>query len=153
VNNFLPQQVVVGGSWKLLSSLRVNADFTWVNWSAYVPPVADVQVQAQHPAPQGGWPLGIAPPTTPAPTVIIPIQMHDTVVPHVGLEWRAVSLPKCRRSCGRGNEYDKTPIPAQTGATNYIDRDRHAVSFALGSARWTSSPSSRAIFASTVTCS
>ena len=31
-----------------------------------------------------------------------------------------------------GYEFAKSPIPEQNGATNYIDRDRHALSFGLG---------------------
>jgi long-chain fatty acid transport protein len=136
VNNFLPQQVVVGGSWKLLDALRLDLDVTWVNWSAYVPPVADVRVKLDIPPPEGGWPAGITPPTTPAPTVISPIQMHDTLVPHLGIEWRALSRVVSRRTwevfARAGYEYDRSPIPAQTGATNYVDRDRHAGSLGVG---------------------
>jgi hypothetical protein len=132
VNNFLPQQVVVGGSWAILPDLRANADLTWVNWSAYVPPVADVKVVLNIPPPTGGWPAGIVPPTTPAPTVVVPIQMRDTIVPHVGLEWRAVDRRRWKGFLRVGYEYDKSPIPPQTGETNYVDRDRHAFSVGLG---------------------
>ena len=90
VNSFLPQQVVLGGSWKLTPALRADLDLTWVNWSAYIPPVADVQVALNIPPPAGGWPASITPPTTPAPTVVIPIRMQDTIVPHLGLEVRAL---------------------------------------------------------------
>ena len=132
VNNFLPQQLVLGGSWEILPELRANADFTWVNWSAYIPPVADVKVVLNIPPPSGGWPAGITPPTTPAPTVIVPIVMQDRVVPHVGLEWRAITRRNWQGLVRAGYEYDKTPIGAQTGVTNYVDRDRHAFSFGLG---------------------
>jgi hypothetical protein len=132
VNNFLPQQLVVGGSFELLPALRANLDFTWVNWSAYVPPVADVKVALNIPPPAGGWPLGITPPTTPAPTVVLPIEMHDRIVPHLGLEWRAFSRRTWEGFVRGGYEYDRTPIGPQTGATNYVDRDRHAVSAGLG---------------------
>ncbi|MGO9707586.1 MAG: OmpP1/FadL family transporter, partial [Polyangiaceae bacterium] len=132
VNSFLPQQVVLGGSWKLTPALRADLDLTWVNWSAYIPPVADVQVALNIPPPAGGWPASITPPTTPAPTVVIPIRMQDTIVPHLGLEVRALSTPKCEAFVRAGYEYDKTPIPPQTAQTNYVDRDRHAISFGLG---------------------
>jgi long-chain fatty acid transport protein len=132
VNNFLPQQLVVGGSWKLGPAVRADLDVTWVNWSAYIPPVADVQVALNIPPPAGGWPASITPPTTPAPTIIVPIRMHDTVVPHLGIEVRALDRPKYQAFVRAGYEYDRTPIPPQTGQTNYIDRDRHAISFGLG---------------------
>jgi long-chain fatty acid transport protein len=132
VNNFLPQQVVVGGAWDLTRDFRLDLDVTWVNWSAYVPPVADVQVSLNIPAPSGGWPAGITPPTTPAPTVIVPIVMHDRVVPHLGFEWRAVDARNWTGFVRGGYEYDQSPIGAQTGLTNYVDRDRHAFSFGFG---------------------
>jgi Outer membrane protein transport protein (OMPP1/FadL/TodX) len=132
VNNFLPQQVVLGGSWKVGPAVRADLDFTWVNWSAYVPPVAVVQVALDIPPPLGGWPANITPPTTPAPTVVLPIHMHDTVVPHLGVEVRALDTRKLQAFVRAGYEYDKTPIPPQTGETNYVDRDRHAFSFGLG---------------------
>jgi long-chain fatty acid transport protein len=132
VNNFLPQQLVVGGSWRVLDDLRANLDMTWVNWSAYVPPVASLDVKLDIPPPAGGWPAGITPPSVPAAARIVPISMHDRVVPHIGVEWRAVARPKWEAFLRGGYEYDKSPIGPQTGVTNYIDRDRHAVSFGAG---------------------
>jgi hypothetical protein len=132
VNAFLPQQLVLGGSWDPIDDLRVNADFTWVNWSAYVAPVAAVDVVLNIPPPPGGWPSTITPPTTPAPTRLLPLVIHDRLVPHIGLEWRAVTTPRFEGFVRGGYEYAKSPIGAQTGATNYIDRDRHSVSAGLG---------------------
>jgi long-chain fatty acid transport protein len=132
VNAFLPQQGVLGSSFKVTRDVRVNFDLTYVNWSAYVAPVAALDVKLDIPPPQGGWPAGITPPTNPAPTAILPIDMRDTVVPHLGVEWRAVSEPRWEGFVRGGYEFDESPIPAQTGQTNYIDRDRHAFSFGLG---------------------
>jgi long-chain fatty acid transport protein len=132
VNNFLPQQLVVGGSWRIVPELRANLDLTWVNWSAYVPPVADVQVTLNIPPPPAGWPPGITPPSTPAPTIIAPINMRDTIVPHLGMEWRALNERKVQGFVRLGYEFDKSPLPPQTGTTNYVDADRHAFSLGLG---------------------
>jgi long-subunit fatty acid transport protein len=132
VNAFLPQQAVVGSSFKVTNDLRANLDFTYVNWSAYVAPVATTDVKLDIPPPAGGWPPGILPPTTPAPTALIPIHMHDTVVPHLGVEWRAFDQPKWEGFLRGGYEYDRSPIPEQVGQTNYIDRDRHAFSLGIG---------------------
>ncbi|HEY2517733.1 MAG TPA: hypothetical protein VGI39_42985 [Polyangiaceae bacterium] len=132
VDNFLPQQLVVGGSFDLSRRLRANVDFTWVNWSAYVPPVAHVTVALDIPPPSGGWPAGITPPTVPAATQVAPIDVHDRIVPHVGLEWRAVEKRHWAWFVRAGYEYDKSPFGAQTGVTNYVDRDRHAFSSGLG---------------------
>lgn len=132
VNNFLPQQLVVAGSWKLSDDLHTNLDVTWVNWGAYVPPVASLNVGLDIPPPAGGWPNGITPPTAPAPAKIEALKMNDRVVPHVGVEWRALARPTWEGFARAGYEYAKSPIGAQTGVTNYIDRDRHSMSLGLG---------------------
>jgi long-chain fatty acid transport protein len=132
VNNFLPQQLVVGGSWLPLDDLRANLDVTWINWSAYVAPVATLDVKLDIPPPQGGWPAGVRPPTVPAQVPILPIAMHDRIVPHVGVEWRAVARRAWEGFLRGGYEYAKSPIPPQTGATNYVDRDRQSFSFGAG---------------------
>ena len=132
VDNFLPQQLVVGASFDLTRRLRANLDLTWVNWSAYVPPVAHVSVALDIPPPSGGWPAGITPPSVPAPTQVAPVDVHDRIVPHLGLEWRAVERRHWGWFVRGGYEFDRSPFGAQTGVTNYVDRDRHAFSAGLG---------------------
>ena len=132
VNNFLPQQVVLGGSWRFFESLRVNLDATWIQWSAYVAPVAKVDVNLVIPPPAGGWPASITPPTAPAAPKVEPIRMHDRVVPKLGVEWRALHKPKVEAFGRAGYELAVSPIEPQSGLTNYIDRDRHTCSVGAG---------------------
>jgi long-chain fatty acid transport protein len=132
VNAFLPQQVVVGGSFLPHDRLRVDIDFTWINWSAYVSPVANLDVQLSIPPPASGWPAGITPPTVPAKTAIIPLVMSDRIVPHVGVEWRAFERGRWRGFLRAGYSFQKSPIAPQNGETNYIDRDRHTMSIGAG---------------------
>jgi long-chain fatty acid transport protein len=136
VNNFLPQQAVVGGSWLVLPRLRTTFDATWINWSAYVAPAASLDAHLDIPTPVGGFPANLRPPVTPLPTAVVALQMHDRVVPRVGLEWEALSDGdgRVKAFVRVGYEAAKSPIPEQTGVTNYVDRDRHAVSFGLGAA-------------------
>ncbi len=132
VNAFLPQQVVAAVSWEPLDDLRLDLDLTWVNWSAYVAPVAHVGIDLSIPPPSGGWPSSITPPQTPVPSTVIPIVMYDRLVPHLGIEWRAVARPRWQLFTRAGYEYDKSPIAPQAGQTNYVDRDRHVVGMGLG---------------------
>jgi long-chain fatty acid transport protein len=132
VNNFLPRQGVLGGSWRLGKDVKAAFDATWVNWSAYVPPVARLDVVLDIPAPPGGWPATISPPQAPAATRIVPLRMHDRVIPHLGVEWRAVATRRFEGFLRAGYEYSKTPIEPQSGLTNYVDRDRHTLSVGLG---------------------
>ncbi len=132
INAFLPQQVVLGQSWKLSERVSVSADLTWINWSAYVAPVARLDVDLSIPPPVGGWPAGITPPSVPAPTRVVPLVMHDRVVPHVGMEVHALNEKRWGVDARLGYEFSKSPIAAQTGPTNYIDRDRHSISVGVG---------------------
>jgi len=132
VNAFLPQQAVLGASARPLDALTVNLDLTWMNWSAYVPPVASVDVTIDIPPPSGGWPLGITPPTPPGRLVVVPISMKDTLVPHLGVEWHPVRSDAWELAARGGYEYARSPIPPQSGLTNYVDRDRHMVSVGAG---------------------
>ena len=132
VDAFLPQQVVVGGSWEVTDRIRANADFTWVNWSAYISPVANLAVDLNIPPPQGGWPANITPPSVPTPTKVVPIAMHDRLVPHLGVEVEPLKHRKVEGFVRAGYEYQKSPISPQTGITNYVDRDRHSFSAGLG---------------------
>lgn len=132
VNNFMPQQAVFGGSWALTKSVRATFDATWVNWAAYVAPVAELDARLDIPAPAGGWPSTITPPTTPAPVKIEPLRLHDRVVPRAGIEWRVLGDRAVSGFLRAGYEYSKSPIEAQVGLTNYVDRDRHTISLGLG---------------------
>jgi len=132
VNNFLPQQLVFGGSWKLAKNVRGTFDARWINWSAYVSPVARLDVLLDIPPPSGGWPSTITPPQTPAATRIVPLRMHDRIIPHLGVEWRAYGSRRLEGFVRGGYEISKTPIEPQTGLTNYVDRDRHTLSLGLG---------------------
>jgi long-chain fatty acid transport protein len=103
-----------------------------MNWAAYVPPVAQLDVVLEIPPPAGGWPATITPPQTPAPTRIVPLRMHDRIIPHLGAEWRVIDARKLQGFVRGGYEYSKSPIDPQTGLTNYVDRDRHTFSLGLG---------------------
>lgn len=132
INNFLPQQAVFGGSWALTRTLRTTFDATWMNWSAYVAPVAQLDAKLDIPPPPSGWPSTVTPPQAPAPTRVEPLRLHDRVVPRVGVEWHALGDRNVRGFVRAGYEYAKSPIEAQLGLTNYVDRDRHTVSLGLG---------------------
>jgi long-chain fatty acid transport protein len=132
VNAFLPQQVVFGGSFLPHDRVRVNADLTWVNWGAYIPPVASLTAALDIPPPQGGWPPGITPPSQPTPTTIVKPPFRDRIVPHVGVEVKALELPNWQVDLRGGWEWARTPIGLQDGVTNYVDRDRHTFSLGAG---------------------
>ncbi len=132
IDAYLPQQVVFGGSFLPLDRLKVNVDFTWINWSAYVTPVADLDVTLDIPPPTGGWPPGIRPPTVPVKSPIVPLVMSDRIVPHVGVEWRAFDRGRWTGFLRAGYSFQKSPVGTQNGVTNYVDRDRHTMAVGAG---------------------
>jgi long-chain fatty acid transport protein len=132
IDAYLPQQVVFGGSFLPLDRLKVDVDFTWVNWSAYVTPVANLDVTLDIPPPVGGWPNGIRPPTVPVKPPVVPLVMSDRIVPHVGLEWRAFDRGRWSGFLRAGYSFQKSPVGPQNGVTNYVDRDRHTMAIGAG---------------------
>lgn len=134
INNFLPRQVALGGSWAVTDRLRTTFDATWIQWSAYIAPVARLETTLDIPPPSSGWPDAFAPPETPAPPRILPLRLHDRVVPRVGLEWHALGEREHRGFVRAGYELAKSPIERQFGVTNYVDRDRHTISLGVGGA-------------------
>ena len=136
---FLPQQVVLGLSFQKIKNLRANFDLTWLNWARYESPTAQTSAELDVDIPPG---FGLDLPGSTKPTKVIPPAFEDRFVPRVGLEYtfgfgrtvtvhgeerRAVQLP-----VRAGYMFEATPIPEQTGLTNFVDTDRHTVSAGLG---------------------
>jgi long-chain fatty acid transport protein len=48
------------------------------------------------------------------------------------VEWTALDAPAARLLVRGGYFYDPSPVPGQTGVTNYLDTDRHVVSASPG---------------------
>ncbi|WP_437841187.1 OmpP1/FadL family transporter [Sorangium sp. So ce1153] len=142
VDAFLPQQVVVGASFQRIEGLRVNVDVAWVNWSAYESPVARTRAHLEA-TPPPELPLDL--PDDPRPTSVVPLRFADRLVPRLGVEVLALAAGGLRKVAGQEGErraieiplragyvYERSPVPPQRGATNYIDADRHTVSLGAG---------------------
>jgi long-chain fatty acid transport protein len=142
VDAFLPQQVVLGVSFQKIERLHVNLDVTWVNWSAYESPVAKTKAHLEA-QPPPGTPLDL--PDDPKPTEVIPLEFEDRLVPRVGVEYLVPVAGAPRKVSGEQQErrlievplrvgyaYERSPVPPQVGATNYVDADRHTLSFGTG---------------------
>lgn len=131
VNAFLPRQAVFGASWDATDRVTVDADLTWINWSAYKSPVTAVSAVTKFDAPPGFPPSLL--PEKPAPTVILPPNFRDTFVPRLGVESRfPLGGQGHQLSVRVGYFYERSPIPEQTGGTNFVDADRHAFSLGTG---------------------
>ena len=133
VSAFTPHQLELGLSFQRVKRLRVNVDLTWMHWSSYDSPTAEIDALLDIEPPPG---TSLDLPDAPAPTRIIAPEFVDTVVPRFGVEYRvplgdegegSVELP-----VRAGYAYEASPVPDQSGETNLIDADRHTLTLGAG---------------------
>src|SRR5690606_23080878 len=86
---FTPQQVVVGLSVTRVPRFRFNFDLTWIDWSAYESPTAQIAAVLEV-EPPPATPINL--PESPAPVVVVPPAFEDRVVPRFGIEYDGVAL-------------------------------------------------------------
>lgn len=130
VDHFTPHQASAGVSGLLGSRLRVSADVTWANWSAFQASLGKLPDSVE-------LPLGMALALEESRVVDL-TGMMDTFVPHVGVEGRlgpflAGSAVKGLDLYLRGGfSYEPNPFPVQTGLTNLLNSDRAIGTLGLG---------------------
>jgi long-chain fatty acid transport protein len=135
VQDFLPQQVVVAASWRPAPTLTINADLVWVDWSAYENPTALTSAKLEADLPPN---LPIVLPRDLAPVRVVDPGFLDRVVPRLGFEWIPPDITDADGSAvvripvRAGYFYERSPVPDQTGETNFVDCDRHTPSLGLG---------------------
>ncbi len=137
IDAFLPQQVVLGASFQKVKRLRVNVDLTFVNWAAYESPTAQTRAHLALDLP------ALMLPPDPKPTVVIPPAFENRLVPRVGVEYTLSAAGSIRRvhdedrrlveiPLRAGYVFESSPVPPQTGVTNFVDADRHTLSLGAG---------------------
>lgn len=127
---FIPRQAALGASFRALEErLTMNVDLTWRNWSAYESSVSKSAAMLDVDVPEG---LPVTIPDNPKPTEIIPPRFRDRLVPRLGAEYALLVANDIELPLRAGYAYEKSPVPAQKGMTNFVDTDRHTVSVGLG---------------------
>jgi len=129
-------------SFQRIERLRVNLDFTFVNWAAYESPTAQTTSHLAVSLPPG-TPLALPP--DPKPVSVIPPAFSNRLVPHLGAEYVVPVAGGTRRLSGEeidrrlieiplrvGYVYERSPVSPQTGFTNFVDGDRHTLSLGAG---------------------
>ncbi len=135
IQAFLPQQLVVGASWHVIPSLKINADLTWVNWGAYENPTAKTSAKLEADVPPN-FPVEL--PGALKPTKLVDPGFSDRLVPRLGFEWYIPGFTDAdgdtvvKVPVRAGYAFERSPIPPQTGETNFVDADRHTVSVGVG---------------------
>jgi long-chain fatty acid transport protein len=148
ISGFLPQQVVLGFSFQRVRNLHVNVDLTWVNWGGYESPTAKTKAHLEAKVPAG---LPVDLPDDPKPTKVLPPAFHDRLVPRIGVEYLIDVAGSPKRLPGRdvevravqlpvraGFAYERSPVPPQTGLTNFVDADRATLT--VGTGLWLNAP-------------
>ena len=131
VNAYVPQQISLGGSWQITPEFRLNAEVTWVNWSAYVSPIGTSNITLQIDLPDS-LRNTIRIPSSIAGTRPIAANFSDRFVPRVGAEGLAYQDRNLALRIRGGFFYEQTPVPDQTGMTTLIDTDRWVWSAGAG---------------------
>lgn len=121
-NLFSPRQLALSFAW-VEPTWTLACDLTWLQWSGFESPTSHLTVELDA----GALPLSI--PKTPPPG---PPGFHDILVPRLGAEVTVVNTPQVGLALRAGYFYEPSPAPAQPGRTNYVDADKHGLSFGLG---------------------
>ncbi len=139
INSFTPQSVTLSLSVQRIKHLHLNFDLSWINWSAYESPVAQINANLDIRPPKG-TPISL--PSAPAPTQIVPPELRDRFVPRLGAEWRiplgserevhGQKVAFCELPVRAGYAFEASPIPEQKGITNFIDSDRPTLGLGAG---------------------
>jgi long-chain fatty acid transport protein len=125
---FMPRQVAVGGRFDVNDRIRLLAEVTWTQWSSY---------QSATSRSSAILNVDISPgilyvPPNPKPTTIRDPAFKDRLVPRLGAEVKAIQTRSFELPVRVGYFYERSPVPPQTGYTNFIDADRHAFSAGVG---------------------
>lgn len=128
VNAFIPRQIVIGESYRPVDELSINVDLKWVQWSSFKSPVSRSSTTLDVQVPPGIIEL----PPNPRPTVVEAPGFSDRIVPELGIEYRLELTRDLGVPLRAGYVYERSPVPPQTGVTNYVDTDRHVLSVGTG---------------------
>lgn len=108
VHDYLPWRVSIGGEFDVIKhrhyTMGVDAEVTWMNWSTYQDRHGQEPGSYYQDPQEYGW--------------------GDTMIYAIGVRHQYKKV--------RGYvdwQYAPTPVPAQTGRTNYVDSDRWGVAF------------------------
>ncbi|MCA9524348.1 MAG: outer membrane protein transport protein [Myxococcales bacterium] len=110
VAQFDPRQVGGSVAWRPIAPLLVEVGVTWKQWSKFRQPIANTT--------EGNPPL-------PA------LRFHDVVVPRIGVEGEFV-FGRHTLTLRGGYVFEKSPVPQQLNRSNFLDNDRHILTFGLG---------------------
>jgi long-chain fatty acid transport protein len=121
---FQPIQITAGFAAQLTPRWLLAFDVGYHRWSTFDNPTAHIDIELDI---KDFNDLVMIPPQKPLP----PANLHDIIVPRLGVEWRGT--PGRRTWAARGGyAYEPAVTPEQTGESNFIDNDKHTLSLGGG---------------------
>jgi long-subunit fatty acid transport protein len=117
---YTPMQWVGGFAWQISPDWLLSLDLSFNRWSKYSVPSLSIATQINIPLivlKQG---------------VNDPPGFRDTWTPRIGTEFCAFRSRWIDGYLRAGYFFEPTPVPEQTGRTNYLDSDRHVFSWGFG---------------------
>jgi len=128
VDLFQPWQLVAGVAARPFSRLLITFDLTFSRWSEQPPPAANLNLELDI----GSYNDLVK---LPPPRDYPPAGFHDTLMPAVGIEWRAIDGALGERlslDLRAGYRYEPSPVPEQPLESSLGDADRHIMSLGVG---------------------
>lgn len=116
---YTPEQYTVGVAWQR-TGVTVTGDLIWSRWSNAPDPSPSFTVTLD------GADIGLGAIVADADPV--DLAAEDTLEARIGAEWAVQSNLWLRAGYGMR----PTPLPSQTGFTNYLDSDAHVVGLGVG---------------------
>jgi long-subunit fatty acid transport protein len=125
-SHFTPAQLNAGLTVRPVPRLLATASLTWARWSEYEEYTPRVTLKLSGvPGNLGDW-IQVFEYPIPAPN------FHDILIPAAGVEYRALESAHVDLDLRLGYYYRPSPVPDQTGLTNFMDGDIHAPSCGVG---------------------
>ena len=119
---YTPQMYTVGIAYRANPDFLVSLDVTYNVWSDFLSPSLVIDTDIQIPI----IPLKLLPGKIEDP------DFSDTITPRIGVEYRAVNTDWADWVLRGGYAYDPSPVPEQTGWSNFLDGNKHLLSLGLG---------------------
>ncbi len=129
VSMYGPQQVSFGATFDPTSRLHFALELTWYDWSKHPSLIADQEILLSADVPPG---LGITIPDEISSLPPLPLNLHDTFVPRIGIEVGVLETSAYQLDARVGYVYENSPFPTQTGTLNFVDNDKHTLTLGIG---------------------
>lgn len=128
-SSYFPQELVASVAARPIDSLRLGFDLEWRDWSKHPSLVSSDSVILDLVTPPG---LNINLPGEIRGRQAVPLRARDAFIPRIGIEWMPRDDDTMALFVRGGYAFEPAAFPAQTGITNFVDNDRHALSAGFG---------------------